>query len=122
MSRRPVRRLLVDIQERVDRIRRYTDGLDRTGFLVDDKTVDSVIRSLEIIGEAANRLPESFRQRHPEIPWRRIVGLRNRVIHGYFDVDLELVWAIVQRELPNLHEAIGRLLEQDDPEFLEEPG
>ena len=102
MSRRPIRQLLEDIAERIRRIDRHMRGIDRDAFLADEKTSDSVVRNLEVIGEAAARLPTSFRDRHPEVPWRRIVGLRNRIVHAYFDVDLELVWAIVVRELPEL--------------------
>ena len=109
MSRRPARLLLDDILERIGRIEQYLAGLDREAFLRDSKTSDSVVRNLEVIGEAANRLPEPFRTRHAEIPWRRIFGLRNRVVHEYFDVDLELVWEIVRGELPNLKAQLQRL-------------
>lgn len=102
MSYRTARLLLADMLDRFDRIERYIAGLDGVAFLQDSKTCDSVVRNLEIIGEAANRLPPELTQRHPEIPWRRIVGLRNRVVHEYFDVDLELVWEIVCVELPAL--------------------
>jgi uncharacterized protein with HEPN domain len=88
--------------ERIERIKRHVAGLDPTAFLRDDKTSDSVVRNLEVIGEAANRLPRGFRERHSEIPWARIIGLRHRVVHAYFDVDLELVWEIVSTELPTL--------------------
>ena len=88
--------------ERIERIASYVAGFDRDAFLSDPKTADSVVRNLEVIGEAAGRLPAAFRERHQEVPWGRIVGLRNRVVHGYFDVDLELVWEIVRVELPEL--------------------
>jgi len=102
MSRRPARQLLADMLERIERIARYVAGFDRDAFLSDPKTADSVVRNLEVIGEAAGRLPAAFRERHQEVPWGRIVGLRNRVVHAYFDVDLELVWEIVRVELPEL--------------------
>ena len=102
MSPRPTHRLLADIVEHIERIERFLAGLDRTAFLRDEKTCDSVVRNLEVIGEAANRLRQEFRDRHPQIPWRRIVGLRNRIVHEYFDVDLELVWEIIHAELPAL--------------------
>ena len=88
--------------ERVQRIERHVAGLDRTAFLRDDKTSDSVVRNLEVIGEVANRPPRGFRERHSEIPGARIIGLRHRVVHACFDVDLELVWEIVCMELPTL--------------------
>jgi len=87
MSDRPVGVLLEDMLERIDRIARYTQGLDRDAFVQDDKTIDAVVRSLEVIGEAARRLPAEFKARHGEIPWHQIAGLRNRIVHAYFDVE-----------------------------------
>lgn len=116
MSRRPVRRLLADILERIERIRLHTAGVSREAFLGDSKTSDSVVRNLEVIGEAASRLPTSFRERHPEIPWTRIVGLRNRVVHAYFDVDLELVWEITRVEMPDLESRLRTLPPEADHE------
>jgi uncharacterized protein with HEPN domain len=88
--------------ERVKRIERFVTGVEREGFLQDEKTADSIVRNLEVIGEAASRLPQEFKNQHPEIPWRQIVGLRHRIVHDYFDVDLDLVWTIVRAELPPL--------------------
>lgn len=102
MSRRDAPRLPADMRKRIERIERYVAGLDRTAFLRDDKTSDSVVRSLEVIGEAANRLSRGFRERNSEIPCARIIGLRHRVVHAYFDVDLELVREIACTELPTL--------------------
>jgi uncharacterized protein with HEPN domain len=100
MSDRPVGVLLEDMLERIDRIARYTRGLDRDAFVQDDKTIDAVVRSLEVIGEAARR---------GKIPWHQIAGLRNRIVHAYFDVDVELVWAVVRAELPRLKAALTKL-------------
>jgi len=99
MSERSVDRLVADILERIARIKRHVGNISRESFENDDKTIDAVVRNLEVIGEPANRIPPEFRERHPEIPWRRIVGLRNRIVHEYFDVDLALVWEIIAREL-----------------------
>jgi uncharacterized protein with HEPN domain len=82
MSDRPVGVLLEDMLERIDRIARYRQGLDRDAFVQDDKTIDAVVRSLEVIGEAARRLPAEFKARHGEIPWHQIAGLRNRIVHS----------------------------------------
>ena len=84
------------------KIQRYVAGLDHDTFIKDDKTIDSVVRNLEIIGEAANRLPGDFRAQHHEIEWRKIIGLRNRIVHDYFNIDVEIVWEIIQKDLPNL--------------------
>ena len=102
MSKRSVRLLLDDMLEAAERIERYVGGLDQPGFLADEKTSDAVVRNLEIFGEAAAHVPDDFRARTPELEWPRIIGLRNRVVHGYFAVDLELVWRIVVSDLPGL--------------------
>jgi uncharacterized protein with HEPN domain len=109
MSYRPIQLLIEDIWESIEKIERYISGLDQDAFLNDEKTVDSVVRNLEIIGEAANRLPGDFKTRHSEIAWHRIVGLRNRIVHNYFGIDLDIVWEILQRELPDLKEKISTL-------------
>jgi len=71
---------------------------------------DAVVRNVEIMGEAVRKVSEATRSAHPEIPWRKIAGTRDRVIHGYFQVDLEIVWEIVESELPALRERISALL------------
>ena len=102
MSNRSADLFLADIRESIARIERYTAGLDRAGFEADEKTVDAVVRNLEIIGEAARQLPEDFTQRNPQIEWRKIAGLRNRIVHDYFGLDLEIIWHIVRSDLPAL--------------------
>jgi len=102
MSRRAPPLLVEDIWEALEKIQRYVAGLDHATFIKDDKTIDSVVRNLEIIGEAANRLPEDFRAQHTEIEWRKIIGLRNRIVHDYFNIDVEIAWEIIQKDLPKL--------------------
>lgn len=115
MSRRPVQQLIEDILERIGRIRRFTEGSHRDAFLQDLKTTDSVVRNLEVIGEAASRLPAPFRELHADIPWNQVIGLRNRIVHAYFDVDLEIVWEIVEVELPLLEQRLKSLLQSPLP-------
>ena len=109
MSRRPARLLIEDMLERIERIERFVAGMEREAFLRDEKTADSVVRNLEVIGEAASRLPQEFTDQHTGTPWRRIVGLRHRIVHDYFDVDLDLVWTIVHAELPPLEAQLRAL-------------
>jgi len=92
MSRRTAPLLLEDIWEAVGKIERYVSGLNHEAFVKDDKTVDSVVRNLEIIGEAANRLPRDFTTQHSGIEWPKIIGLRHRIVHDYFNIDVEIVW------------------------------
>ncbi|BCZ92469.1 DUF86 domain-containing protein [Thermus thermophilus] len=79
-------------------------------FAQDDRTVDAVVRNLEVIGEAARQIPSEVRERYPEVPWRRVIGLRNVVVHEYFAVDVEIVWTVVRQSLPELKEALRRMM------------
>ena len=107
-----VRDYLEHIELAIARIRRYLAGLDRTSFLASEEKQDAVIRNIEIIGEAAQsirrRHPE-FAARHPEIPWGGVYGMRNAIAHGYFTVDLDVVWKTVCEDLPTLAEQVRAL-------------
>ena len=93
----------------------YVQGIEENDFLSETRLQDSVIRRLEVIGEAAGRISTQFREQHPEIPWHDMIGMRNRMIHGYDDVDLEIVWNTVQRRLPELLELMLPMeLREDD--------
>jgi len=100
MSKRSMELLVEDIWESIEKIERYTKGMTRESFQNDEKTTDAVVRNLEIIGEAAGRLPEDFVNRNSEIEWAKIVGLRNRIVHEYFGVDLQIIWQILKKDLP----------------------
>lgn len=78
----------------------------KEGFLRDRKTTDAVLRNLEVIGEAAKRLSEDFRSRYPDVPWRLIAGMRDKIIHDYGRVDLEAVWTVVETHLPALRKVL----------------
>ena len=113
MSKREVKLLLEDMLDSLKKIRRYTNEISFDEFCSDDKTIDAVIRNFEIIGEAANRIPEEIKIDNPEIPWRSLVGLRNRIIHEYFGVDLEIIWDIIENDIEICHDWIETLLEQE---------
>ncbi|MFW6103037.1 MAG: DUF86 domain-containing protein [Chloroflexota bacterium] len=102
---------LDDILEAIRRIREYTKAQDGQTFLADQKTQDAVIRNLEIIGEAAGRLPESIESEAPGVEWRKIRGLRNVLAHEYFGVNLPIVWDVVENKLDSLEHACRQLLE-----------
>jgi uncharacterized protein with HEPN domain len=94
--------LIEDIIDSAKKILNYTKNLSFDDFSNDSKTIDAVIRNFEIIGEAANRLPESFKDEHPTIDWHRIRGFRNRIVHHYFGIDYSIVWQIKESFLPEL--------------------
>ena len=109
MSKREPSVLLDDIHTSIEKIQRYTAGLDESSFLTDEKTIDAVVRNLEIIGEAAKQLPAEFKNRHSAIPWLQIAGLRNRIVNDYAGIDLKLVWNILQTAIPKLAPQIAEL-------------
>ena len=82
------------------KIVRYTEGLDRAAFEADERTVDAVLRNLEIVGEAVKALPKGARDRAPTIEWRKIAGLRDVLAHAYFGIDLDIIWDIVESKVP----------------------
>jgi uncharacterized protein with HEPN domain len=109
MSRREPNLLLDDITTSIRKIQRYIAGLDEPSFLADEKTIDAVVRNLEIIGEAATQLPTEFKAQHPAIPWPQIAGLRNRIVHDYAGIDVKLVWNILQTAIPKLAKQLAEL-------------
>jgi uncharacterized protein with HEPN domain len=109
MSKRSTDLLIDDILDSGQKILNYTAGLSLEQFTTDSKTVDAVIRNFEIIGEAANRLPEDFKETHPEIDWHRIRGFRNRIVHDYFGIDYSIVWTIKETFLPQMIEQVLKL-------------
>ena len=88
-----------------EKILSYTEGMDHDAFLTDDRTYDAILRNLELIGEAATHVPNEVREAYPGIQWRRIIGTRNRVIHGYLGIDNDVIWDIIQTDLPDLLDA-----------------
>lgn len=102
MSKRNWQLLIQDIIESGNKILLYTSDMSFEEFVSDSRTVDAVIRNFEIIGEAANRLPEDFRDAHPEIDWHRIRGFRNRIVHDYVGIDYSIVWQIKISFLPDM--------------------
>lgn len=100
MSKREPKLLISDILESAAKILDYTAGQSFEEFKRDGKTVDAVIRNFEIIGEAANRLPEEFKDGFADIDWHRIRGFRNRIVHDYFGIDYSIVWTIKDTFLP----------------------
>ena len=102
MSKREPNLLIGDILDSVHKILTYTRDLSFDEFVVNSMVIDAVIRNFEIIGEAANRLPEEFKEKHPSIDWHRLRGFRNRIVHDYMGIDFSIVWQIKEFFLPNI--------------------
>ncbi|MFZ4629506.1 MAG: DUF86 domain-containing protein [Blastocatellia bacterium] len=102
MSNRSDADLLNDIREAIDRIQSYIGAGNYADFLGDIKTQDAVIRNIEILGEAAKLVSEEVRATYPSIPWRSMAGMRNRLVHDYFGVNLDIVWQVSVIELPKI--------------------
>lgn len=97
----------------VTRIEDYTRGLGQEGFMKSPLVQAGVVRELEIIGEAAKRIDDGFRAKYPEIPWKRMTGARDKLIHQYFGVDLQVIWDTVESALPDLKTKIERILREE---------
>ena len=100
------------IIDEANEVSKYTDAISFEEFVDDGKTIRAVLRSIEVIGEAASRISTEFREEHPDIPWQKIIGMRNRLIHVYFDVDYNVVWQTIKENLPPLIEKLQLILEK----------
>ncbi len=96
MSERHPKLLLEDILDCIEKIRIYTHSLTFDVFAEDSKTIDAVVRNLEIIGEASNRLPNEIKENNPHIDWHKMRGLRNRIAHGYFGINHKIIWILLK--------------------------
>ena len=114
MSRHDPSAALRHMRDHAAEVESFVRGRSRDDLTSDRLLYHAVIRLLEIIGEAATRIPDQMRTRHPSIPWRQISGLRNRLIHGYDAVDIDVVWRIVQNDVPPLIEQLNAALELQD--------
>jgi uncharacterized protein with HEPN domain len=101
MKRTPVL-FLDDIIASISKIEKYVNGMSYTDFKNDDKTIDSVVRNLEIIGEAARNVPDDIRKAYQDIPWSEMIALRNKVTHEYFGIDTQIIWETIHNDLPDV--------------------
>jgi uncharacterized protein with HEPN domain len=111
-EQRDERLYLTDIKDAIDRVLRYTHA-GREAFFADPMAQDAVVRNIEIMGEATRAVSEALKKAHPEIPWRDISDMRNKVIHDSFRMDLAVVWDVVERDLMPLRAQIEALLKQE---------
>ncbi len=91
-----------DILKNIELIESFSSGMDEKAFMEDVKTQYSIIRGIEVIGEATKKSPSDFKKRYPEVPWKEIAGMRDKLIHEYFGVSMKKVWKVVRKDIPEL--------------------
>ena len=111
-NKREVGDYLNDIVENIDKVIKFTSGINYEDFIGNDEKVYAVVRAIEIIREATKNVPQSFRKKYPEIPWREMAGMRDKVIHEYFGVDLKIVWTTATKEIPPLRDKILKIIKK----------
>lgn len=111
MKRRGAKLYLSDILESIKKIKRYVEKLSFEEFINDQKTIDAVIRNFEIIGEATKNVPREIKLKFPQLPWKKMAGMRDRIVHEYFGVDLEIIWETIKEDLSQIKPLIKKILE-----------
>ena len=99
----------LDMLEAIQRIEKYA-GRGRQAFVADELIQTYIVHSLQILGEAAAKIPSDQQREYPELPWPKMIGMRNVLVHNYFNIDLDIVWQVVESELPILKESLNRIL------------
>lgn len=111
---REYRLLLSDILKAAEDIHTFTQGISREDFVADEKTRSAVLYKFAVMGEATKLLPDQVRELYPDIPWRSIAGLRDKVIHGYIGVDYELLWETIDKKIPVVVTGLRQILDAAD--------
>jgi uncharacterized protein with HEPN domain len=112
MKKKSILLPLHDILECMNRIETYTEGVNYDSFCCNQMLIDAVIRNLEIIGEACRNIPDEIRREYPEVPWKKMIGLRNILIHEYFGVDESIVWEITQKNFKETKPYVLKVIQE----------
>ena len=105
---------LRDMFENANRAIQFTEGMNFESFSKDEKTVYAVIRAVEIIGEATRNIPEEIRTKYPKIPWRDAANMRNKLVHRYFGINLEVIWQTINEDLPMLANVLQEIIRREE--------
>lgn len=100
---------LEDILESLEKIEKYSENLTRSKFKEKDIVIDAILRNIEIFGEASRKLPDNFKTQYKHIPWRKIIGLRNIILHEYSNVDLDIIWDVINKNIPKTKNQIKEI-------------
>ncbi|MBS3143365.1 DUF86 domain-containing protein [Candidatus Woesearchaeota archaeon] len=106
---RDLKLFIYNIMDSIENIESFLKEISKESFFKDRLRQSAVIRQLEVIGEATKNIPDSFRKKYPEIPWKKIVGLRDIIIHTYFEIDLDITWEIIKKDLPLLKKQVQNI-------------
>ena len=109
--KRDYRLYMNDILEAIKKIEEYVKGMSFDDFTEDARTIDAVVRNFEIIGEAAKHIPSTIRKKYPDIPWKEMAGMRDKLVHAYFGVNLKVVWETIKNRLPEVKQLVKDLFE-----------
>lgn len=102
------------IMESIHHIEVFSKGLTKEKLIADELKQSAIMRKIEIIGEAVKNLPQNFTRSHPSIPWKDIVGMRDKIVHQYFDIDLDVVWQVIKVDLPDLKKKMQKILGNEE--------
>jgi uncharacterized protein with HEPN domain len=117
MKTRDYRDYLQDILDAISDIENFLGDLTYNEFIKDRKTLNAVVRSIEIIGEASKNIPEPIKAKYKTLPWKQMAGMRNKLIHAYFGVDTETLWKATQNNIPQLKAPIEKMLHEQESKF-----